>query len=193
MSYFFYTSICLVNEKKHLNFLLCLFVLNNTFSIKMNLPSFQVCNNLTTSFAGCCHFIKKVDCSVEWFYFINKSETFKCLYYNCTAWYGLSLCITLFNINSRNIRSLTHLSVSQIQLVTNRGSNTMAFVNVFMRQAEAVSVRPGKTHLALGGIWGRCSNKKAAPTEHAPIQAETEREWTYCRSWPLRSFGSDHQ
>lgn len=30
--------------------------------------------------------------------------------------------------------------------------NTIAFVNVLMRQAEAVSVRPGKTHLALGEI-----------------------------------------
>lgn len=138
--------------------------------------------------------IQKMDCPVEWFYFTNKNETFKCLYYNFTAWCWLSVCIiTWCGINFRNIRSLTHLLVSESQLVTNRGSNTIAFVNVLMRQAEAVNIRPGKTRLALGEIWGRCSDKKAAPTAHAPIQAETEREWTYCRSWPLRSFGSDHQ
>lgn len=38
------------------------------------------------------------------------------------------------------------------QLAMNRGSNTIAFVNGLMRQAEAVNVRPGHTHLALGEI-----------------------------------------
>lgn len=156
---------CFVNEEKHLNsFYLCLFVINNTFCTKINLPSFQVRigYNLATSFPGCCHFIKKMNSSVECFYFINKTETFKCLYYNCTAWYWLSFCITLFNINFRNIRGLTHLSVSQSQLVTNRGSNTIAFVNVLMRQAEAVNVRPGKTHLALGEIWGEMQQQESS-------------------------------
>lgn len=130
----------------------------------MNLPSFQVHigYNLATSFSGCCHFIKKVDCSVECFYFINKSETFKCLYYNCTAWCWLSFFITLFSINFRNIRSLTHLFASQSQLVTNRGSNTIAFVNGLMRQAEAVNVSPAQTHLALGEIWGEMQQQESS-------------------------------
>lgn len=150
-------------KKNIWTFLLSLFIINTLWT-KINLPSFQVHigYNLATSFSGCCHFIKKMDCSVEWFYFINKSETFKCLYYNCTARYWLSFCITLFNINFRNIGSLTHLLDSQSQLVTNRGSNTIAFVNVLMRQAEAVNVRPGKTHLALDEIWGEMQQQESS-------------------------------
>lgn len=46
-----------------------------------------------------------------------------------------------------------HTPISILEpLVTNRGSNTIAFVNVLMRQAEAVHIRPGRTHLALGEI-----------------------------------------
>lgn len=74
-------------------------------------------------------------------------------------------------------------------------STAIAFVIIFMQQAEAINIRPKAINLVTGKKKSeeRCSDKEAALTKHAPIEAETERKWTYCRSWPLRSFGSDHQ
>ena len=161
----------------------------------MNLPSFQVHigYNLSTSFSGCCHFKRRW--TVQWNDFILSIKV---------RLLNAFIIIALLDIDYHFV---SHYSVSISE--TSGASHTYQIFRANQSRTEEVIQslllmvscdRQRQSMLALlkhiqlqVKSEGRCSNKKAAPTEHAPIQAETEREWTYCRSWPLRSFGSDHQ